>query len=274
MRPASIKEILGFTVDDALILNNLQISVPFTTKMATQVGLAYQEYKKTKGSTVMPSLGLKTPWPDTFSSLYSGRAIKHSLDWIEEIASTTQYGYCPMCGSETHKTVDHYLPRSPWAEFSFFSLNLVPSCGTCNTKRGNRASAPGSSPKVFHPYFDTKILSRPLHITALVKPYELPLFLPRPHPILSRKLQARVQYHLDHSIDEVEYQQFCINRWSELLLEARREASEKLFRVRVKNLAGDAVKTGGHNSWRAAFYRGIRSKRPICTWLFANRFTF
>jgi len=274
MKPASVAEILGSAIDDDGILDVLLKSVPLTANLKLRLMVAYREYRRSKASTALVPLMLRDPWPEVFSGLYSGRAKKHGLQWIEDIATTTKYGYCPMCGSETHKTVDHYLPRSPWAEFSFFSENLVPSCGTCNTKRGNRACSPGSKPRIFHPYFDAAHLSRHLHVTRLQKPFELPLFVPAPHPQLSKSMKSRVQNHIDHSIDEVIYQQFCINRWSELFLVARRETTLLKFRTSVKHLAEDAVKTGGPNSWRSAFYAGLRINRASVDWLYTNRAAF
>ncbi len=274
MRVGSVQEIVGYAVDDDAILDVLFKSVPLTPNLKLRLKAAYGEYRRTRGSTGIRALSLKDPWPDTFSGLYSGRARKHGLHWIEDIATTPNYGYCPMCGGETHKTVDHYLPRSPWAEFSFFSANLVPSCGNCNTKRGNRASSPGSKPRIFHPYFDVVHLSRQLHVTSLRKPFELPLFVATPNPRLSRGLKSRVRYHIEHSIDEVVYQQFCINRWIELFPKAQRKTTLQSFRLSIKNLAEDSRMLGGPNSWRSAFYTGLCMNRAAVNWLYANRNAF
>lgn len=59
---------------------------------------------------------------------------------------------CPYCTILSTQTLDHYLPKKTYPEFSILSQNLVPSCGTCNkprdfrTKTGERA--------LIHPYFD------------------------------------------------------------------------------------------------------------------------
>lgn len=42
---------------------------------------------------------------------------------------------CPYCGINQTHTVDHYLPKKGYEQFSVFPLNLVPSCGECNTLR-------------------------------------------------------------------------------------------------------------------------------------------
>jgi hypothetical protein len=60
---------------------------------------------------------------------------------------------CPMCGSPKAGTLDHVFPKAEFAEFSFFSLNLVPACD-CNTKRRTDFVGPGANDRVLHPYFD------------------------------------------------------------------------------------------------------------------------
>lgn len=39
---------------------------------------------------------------------------------------------CPYCGLATPDTIDHYLPRTKFPEFSILPINMIPSCGTCN----------------------------------------------------------------------------------------------------------------------------------------------
>lgn len=42
---------------------------------------------------------------------------------------------CPYCGINQTSTIDHYLPKADYEQFSVFPPNLVPSCGECNTLR-------------------------------------------------------------------------------------------------------------------------------------------
>jgi hypothetical protein len=274
MRSIALKDIVGGTIDDDALLVALAPALGLQPITRGRVLSAYAEYRKTKGSSKTSELGLSFPWPDKFSDLYEGRAKKYGLEWIEKIATTTKYGYCSMCGAETHKTVDHFLPRSPWAEFSFFSLNLVPSCGTCNTKRGNRANAPGTTPRLLHPYFDGKVLEKRLHVTRIGGPYEAPGFEPDACQLLKPSETSRVRRHLDQSIDPVVYQQFCSNRWSELKQEAKRLKTRAAVKKRLKTLLEDSMSTSGPNSWKTAFYAGASGPPAVISWLFDNRDTF
>jgi 5-methylcytosine-specific restriction endonuclease McrA len=60
---------------------------------------------------------------------------------------------CPYCTIAPPKTLDHYLPRNDYPEFSVLPINLVPACSGCNTSRGFRDRTGARA--LIHPYFDT-----------------------------------------------------------------------------------------------------------------------
>lgn len=45
---------------------------------------------------------------------------------------------CPYCGIDKPRTIDHYLPKSEFPEFSIFPPNLLPCCSFCNSKKNDR----------------------------------------------------------------------------------------------------------------------------------------
>lgn len=60
---------------------------------------------------------------------------------------------CPFCSHRPPRTLDHYLPRDSFSEFSVFSRNLVPCCRDCNSTKHARVLSPDE--QLVHPYFDT-----------------------------------------------------------------------------------------------------------------------
>lgn len=42
---------------------------------------------------------------------------------------------CPYCGILPALTVDHYVPKELYPDFSIYSINLIWTCGTCNGKK-------------------------------------------------------------------------------------------------------------------------------------------
>lgn len=60
---------------------------------------------------------------------------------------------CPMCGQGKVSTLDHYLPKSRYAQFAILAANLVPCCRDCNVERGVLLPVDAQG-QTFHPYFD------------------------------------------------------------------------------------------------------------------------
>lgn len=271
MRSINLSDIVGIKVNDEEILIALGAGISLPVAINEEMIASYSFYRKKKGSNLIPVLDLQSSWSKTFMGLYKGRSKKNGLDWIGKIANTTRYGYCPMCGSETHRTIEHFLPRNPWVEFTFFSLNLVPSCGSCNSKRGNRANKPGELLRPLHPYYDHKLLDQRLHITKISPPFAAPKFEYEVYAAVSARNRPRVLHHLKHSVDETQYQQFCINRWSELRREVCRCKTLVELDKRLRIHLDDAELTSGINSWRTAFYAGLKARPDAIRWLFKNR---
>ncbi len=62
---------------------------------------------------------------------------------------------CPFCGIGETATLDHYLPKEKYPEFSIFPPNLVPSCGVCNLRKNDLVVDGKTEVRLFlHPCFD------------------------------------------------------------------------------------------------------------------------
>lgn len=65
------------------------------------------------------------------------------------------FSECPYCGINEPKTLDHYLPKESFPEFSIHSLNLLPICGVCNSIYKKRIFKDAGGRRIFiHSYFD------------------------------------------------------------------------------------------------------------------------
>lgn len=65
------------------------------------------------------------------------------------------FSECPYCGINEPKTLDHYLPKELFPEFSIHSLNLLPVCGVCNSNYKKHQFKTAGGRRIFiHSYFD------------------------------------------------------------------------------------------------------------------------
>lgn len=91
------------------------------------------------------------------SSLYSSYMVpktKPARKLIYDQLIVTANERCPFCGGIGRvRSLDHYLPKANFPEFSVFPANLVPACKECNEDKSNTV-AQNIGDQVLHPYFD------------------------------------------------------------------------------------------------------------------------
>lgn len=89
---------------------------------------------------------------DLYSSHMVGRS-KPARAVYDSLLLQAPLGRCPFCGFGHASTLDHYLPKTKYPQFSVLPLNLVPSCKDCNTGKST-AIANVAEGQSLHPYFD------------------------------------------------------------------------------------------------------------------------
>ena len=128
-------------------------SYPLLRDYRDQITNAYDEYLDQKANPwVLKRSSLPRELQDYLRSHYRSE-IKDSLLFLTEYRKKLSPDLCLMCGGFGHGTLDHYLPKECYADFSLFSKNLVPAC-LCNTKRGTTIKGETDGERIIHPYFD------------------------------------------------------------------------------------------------------------------------
>jgi hypothetical protein len=116
-----------------------------------RVFAAYQTYAANQHNlTVVAPLLWAGTQSTALRNIYKLTFKRRPLAYIRDfLLNRNPPEYCPYCSFGEAETLDHFLPRSRFPEFSLFSRNLVPCCPTCNriktTKNANHA---------IHAYFD------------------------------------------------------------------------------------------------------------------------
>lgn len=177
---------------------------------------------------------------------------------------------CPFCGISESSTLDHYLPKEHYPEFSIFPNNLVPSCAVCNTRKRDRILNEGTNVRMFlHPCYDVipdmaflAVRAR-MEADALILSYRLT----RPAGMTLRAFR-----HLLSHFDELD----LADRYRRMGLEhlggqypALRRAygsGEDAGRVAAKLIEGaeDFEDVLGPNYWLAKLYRALASNTDFC----------
>ncbi len=177
---------------------------------------------------------------------------------------------CPFCGISESSTLDHYLPKEQYPEFSIFPKNLVPSCALCNTRKRDRILDAGTNVRMFlHPCYDP--IPDAAFLTVRVRMEENGLILAyrlnRPAGMALQTFQ-----HLTSHFNELgladRYRRMGLEHLGGLYPALRRAygPGEDANRVAEKLVEGaeDFEEVSGPNYWLAKLYRALADNNDFC----------
>ena len=228
---------------------------------------SYYTYIALEGSTEILPINLSNTQAEFLRHAYRSRAKKYKLEWIDRLYMSKLLS-CPMCGGKGPRTIDHYLPKDWYPEFAVLSYNLVPSCGTCNSKRGSY-NRPQQPHPVLHPYFDVDIFSLltidiDLGITMGVPEFTL-MFNAY---AFSPANQLRVAAHIRTCIDMKAFRSKCYGFMTEYRLAEKHNDPNYLNLYLSMRL--DILERGGNqNCWESALIRGMKLKPAVAAQIIA-----
>jgi len=179
---------------------------------------------------------------------------------LERTMSTCQY-----CGIDQVHSLDHYLPKSLFAEFAVYPRNLVPCCPTCNTRRNPAKRWRIRGRRVHVHFYADLIEQRPLlavSITLGTKPGGQYRLLAKSADPGFAGLYAR---HVGQLRLLGRFEREAATVLSSLQISVRERPPESVDALR-KRLEGEAIawqELGGINHWKAVLYRTLVGSDPL-----------
>ncbi len=166
--------------------------------------------------------------------------------------------FCPSCGEDgTPNTLDHYLPKRPFPEYSILSRNLFPMCDICQgEKKANTLSNDGE--KLFiHPYYDDFITNQIIEL-VVSPPYNAPTnFRVKAKSSLSQSQRKLVNHHIDELNLHKRYSKFLKDEYIRLLklvVRMRGKGFDILAQIQSFH---DMAEMKSVNTWGQIFYSGV-----------------
>ncbi|MGY3494386.1 HNH endonuclease [Bradyrhizobium sp. USDA 4502] len=219
----------------------------------------YQEYRTHGGnpwsldqSKFAPNIGNEQ------RLLYENRKAGKRLKDLRQ----QQLASCPMCGSPGTGTLDHFLPKETFPEFSVMAANLVPACTHCNSgAKGRKYRGASSDEWPLHPYFDTLAQSAIWQV-RVVSPYQAATFEAIPYSTHPPAVLKRLTFHLGFVLGP-QFTRACTNLWVTLpqIIRNLTDMHGPVSRLDVYSGVATLLKISqvsmGVNAWQTAFYRGI-----------------
>lgn len=268
-----MKLLVSPTEDDAAILNGLAADphkhLRYHLPHVAPILARYTAYVAAGGNAACALAPTPLGLPAHLETLLQGYYDRKegTLAFIKEIKRSSK-DVCPMCGSLGSSTVDHVFPQSIFAEFSFFSRNLVPACSECNSKKGNDYRGATAEQRLIHPYFDTWITTRVIatELAPVNASYQAPnitlkvVLGPPGNPLINT-----VEYHLETVVKRTDINRFLSDFWTK-----HARVPERYFSlgpgvpttVDIRNAVAVTLQNrddhfGTPNNWESMVYAGL-----------------
>ncbi|BBB24618.1 hypothetical protein [Amphritea japonica] len=202
-------------------------------------------------------------------NLYSAAAGTNLHTTLDAMRRRHGLRFCPSCGEPGKPgTLDHYLPKTEYPEFSIVLENLTPMCEACQEKKGTSAVDEEGNKLFIHPYYDP-IEDASLSL-VISEPYESPTsFNVEVHQDVPEQIRSLFERHLSEINFRERFEEFCIDEYSDLLslftAERAGDNPDSARRILPRFLIKSAVQS--HNRWEAIFYRGVLSNPDLLDYL-------
>ena len=201
---------------------------------------------------------------ENFRSLDKNRSHRFLRD---EILSKAILGFCPYCNARKADSLDHVLPRSVYPEFAVLAQNLVPSCDTCNRKKGQMCYRYNGK-NIAHPYY-VSIPTDPILFADVVMDTTavwLNFWLQQ-----NREMEDTDFESLSNLFNELElpelYQTISIgelsDRWEQMDSVSKMGGPDEL-RGYLHREANGSRRSRGENYWKTALLSAVSKSDEFC----------
>ncbi|WP_421314987.1 HNH endonuclease [Aeromonas veronii] len=235
-------------------------NAPQLLAIAAQLNSRYQEYNDL-------ILNYQTPLAQTefnashgvLTEFYSKAPIELNK-LLKEKRNNHGLSYCPYCGNpKSPDTLDHFIPKDDWPEFSIFANNLVPQCRACAPIKGEFYYSQQHRMAMFtHPFYFNLLNSFKFKINVsfdnlnLAPSFGVVIIKSRG---TSRNEADRIQLHLEKLKVSTRIRIYCHSQflgWAEKLKRKRFDIYQA-FHIRINELHRDDI----GKDWESAFLVGM-----------------
>lgn len=176
--------------------------------------------------------------------------------------------HCPACGDDgVPNTLDHYLPKQRYPEFSILPQNLIPMCARCQEEKGEDTLDAEGRRIFMHSYYDEFAVNQVVDL-FIGLPYQAPeSFTLIPRASLGTEERALVERHIEGLSLRNRYSHFLSTEYVRLLRSATRIRTEGLEMRQHLRLFRMYARDRAVNSWLHIFYAAVLSNDGLLDYL-------
>jgi len=246
-----------------------------------QISAQYQAFELAAASKTIQSLQPDVTCAgisDALRACYEGptSALKDLKAAITSAQPPRLLKYCPMCGTTTYNTFDHYAPIIRFPEFAVHPLNLIPCCSACNSKKSDDWLDSDGNRQYFHAYTDSHLdfayLTVTLHEKPGYKAVGATFSLAQPGAVDNNTWKLiETHYERLHLLDR--YTELSNDEIVEILSNSRiyLETGGRDIRSFLAKQSADREEAHGKNHWRAVLIKMMAGHAHLENWIHASR---
>lgn len=131
----------------------------FIEKQMEDCYINYKQHFDSNNLEILESARVGQLHKDPLLGLYSSDAaiVKHFRMRYFAQNPQTYNNLCPYCTLSEANTTEHILPKEKYPEYAVDTLNLIPACSGCNTKKGDSIIDAVSGKKTTINYYTDKL---------------------------------------------------------------------------------------------------------------------
>ena len=217
---------------------------------------------------VSNSLAVITSEKTKFINLYSHPSDTSAQKPILDNLRERSIQICPCCGEDgTPNTLDHYLPKDKYPEFSILSKNLFPMCDICQGKKSTKDTDNLNQRIFIHPYYDDFINNQILNL-VIEPPYQSPInFFLVVNDILHIDQQNLVNRHITELGIHQRYSKYFRDQYFRILRVVSDIRNNGDDVVVMLNQFARMAKLKSINSWEHIFYSSVINDEDLIHFL-------
>jgi hypothetical protein len=275
-----VKKLIPLDIDDIQVMQDLSnkkstASSPHLAQEYIVMKGQYETYTNNSGLPwSCPPVGISSILSKKLKYHYEKMSPKADLNYIKKIRKELSPRTCPMCGSLGVSTVDHYLPKAIYPEWTIFSMNLVPACD-CNVQRSTKVCGIAPYERVFHPYYDNALQNR-LMSCQLAGSLEAPNFSINSIAVAGVSV-VMTEFHLDEVVRKTNVVNWLKDTWDELRLypsaiivniDNDQVISKALLIQQITKLLSNYDRQHKTpNNWYSIFMHGVLNNAAAIDWI-------
>lgn len=190
--------------------------------------------------------------PTHLGELISSRRRKHELD------------SCPYCGKPViPSTIDHFLPKEDWPEFSIYPDNLVPQCIDCVPIKGQKYYCVDDGIAMFiHPFYSPLLSNIGFVISASLNKSEVVFDVSYKFSNISDAEMPRVRLHIKTLRVTKRIKEYCEALLRRTIRKAKKSRASvaKIIECHLPETQEEYYLS---NNWEEAFYTAINQQAII-----------